>query len=459
MRPGHGWGDDWALYVAHAKNTVERRPYSETGYIYNVEARYAPPKYPPGFPILLAPVYAVRGIDLEALKVPGIISFIGALGLLAIVAAGWCGASSALIATSLVAFHPFFRDFKNNILSDLPFLFFLLLGIWISERVLDPRRSDRAAIWWGATAALTWFFAYSIRTVGFALPAAFLVTAVFQKSPARRVIPSLGIFVLLALLQAVIFQGPADYLLQYSFQPDLIIGQLREYIADMRTLVDPGWGQQFARMEFWALSAFAVVGAVRIWKSGHRLPIAFSVVYGATVVLWPFHEGVRMLIPLIPFYFLACVVGLAVAAAKTRRWSFVVLGLACVPIVGAYWRGYHRVETVYEEERIESASARSLFHTVRTSTPDTAVLIFKKPRALALLTGRRSAIYALRSLDDPWRFPRSIRATHFIRVRGSTQDSLYVNALERSSPNAVMPLFANDQFVIYKLDIGRVRAR
>jgi hypothetical protein len=44
-------------------------------------------------------------------------------------------------------------------------------------------------------------------------------------------------------------------------------------------------------------------------------------------------------------------------------------------------------------------------------------------------------------------------------VRGSTQDSLYVNALERSSPNAVMPLFANDQFVIYKLDMGRVRAR
>ena len=128
IRNGQGWGDDWAQYVAHAKNLAEGKPYDETGYIYNEAARYAPRIYPPGFPLLLAPIYALRGLDLEALKIPVIVSLIGTLIMFAALATRWDGAASALIATALAGFHPFFRDFKNHILSDLPFAFLLLIA-------------------------------------------------------------------------------------------------------------------------------------------------------------------------------------------------------------------------------------------------------------------------------------------------------------------------------------------
>ena len=124
---------------------------------------------------------------------------------------------------------------------------------------------------------------------------------------------------------------------------------------------------------------------------------------------------------------------------------------AGILILTVYIQGSRRVETVYEAQRIESPTSRGLFQVVRTETPDTSVLIFKKPRALALYTNRRAAVYAPGQMNDPWRFVEKIRATHFISVRPSRQDSQFVAALKQDRPNAVRELFANDQFAVYQL--------
>src|SRR5688572_24452072 len=80
--PGHDWGDDFSMYIAHARNIVEGIPYSDTGYIYNPDEPIGPPRASPGLPLLLAPVYATRGVDLVAMKGVMIISFIAGLALI-----------------------------------------------------------------------------------------------------------------------------------------------------------------------------------------------------------------------------------------------------------------------------------------------------------------------------------------------------------------------------------------
>src|ERR1700691_4453743 len=70
IRAGHDWGDDFSLYIQHAKNIVEGRPYGDTGYIYNPSLPVLSPRtYPPVFPLLLAPVYGFCGLNLTAMKV------------------------------------------------------------------------------------------------------------------------------------------------------------------------------------------------------------------------------------------------------------------------------------------------------------------------------------------------------------------------------------------------------
>src|SRR5689334_21022175 len=84
LRAGQEWGDDFGLYVAHARNIVEGRPYDDTGYIYNPQnAVVSPRSYPPVFPLLLAPVYRLRGLDLTAMKAFVVLLFAATLGVLA----------------------------------------------------------------------------------------------------------------------------------------------------------------------------------------------------------------------------------------------------------------------------------------------------------------------------------------------------------------------------------------
>src|SRR5579883_3684007 len=83
IRDGQVWDDDPAQYILHARNIAEGRPYSQTGYIFNPEyGTLGPRSYPPGFPLLLAPVWALRGLDLNAMKLLECGMFAAALALL-----------------------------------------------------------------------------------------------------------------------------------------------------------------------------------------------------------------------------------------------------------------------------------------------------------------------------------------------------------------------------------------
>ena len=62
----HSWGDDFAQYIKEALNIAQGKPFYTSGYIYNpYNPLYAPPQYPPGFPLLLAPVVRYFGVAIR----------------------------------------------------------------------------------------------------------------------------------------------------------------------------------------------------------------------------------------------------------------------------------------------------------------------------------------------------------------------------------------------------------
>ena len=65
-RTSHDWGDDFAQYIHQAANIVKGIPQSETGFIYSQQNYIGPQAYPVGFPLLLAPVYALAGNNITA---------------------------------------------------------------------------------------------------------------------------------------------------------------------------------------------------------------------------------------------------------------------------------------------------------------------------------------------------------------------------------------------------------
>lgn len=452
LRSANGWGDDWALYVAHARNLAEGRPYSQTGFIYNPDESIVP-KYPPGFPLLLAPVYALTGMNFTALKVPGIVLFVAALGVLALLATAWDGRTAALLVVGVVGFNPFLTEFKNSILSDLPFLFFFLLALLASDRALNRERSGSLDVPLAAALGLAWWAAYATRTVGVVLPVAFCILAIFERAQRRVLAVAAGVFVLLAVAQAFLIQGPSDYLGQFSFSPERVGENFRLYFDDVRDLVDPQSGPFTARIVFYSFALLATWGSIQLWGKRIRLPALVFVLYAAAALVWPFHEGLRMLIPLIPLAFLFALVGILRLSKSVGRAGPALIGAGVLCVVLTYIGQYHSLAVQPSIPGADSPDARSLFAYVRVSTPKCSIVLFKKPRALALYTGRRAAVYSTHAIDAPWTSVTRLGATHLVVVRSSTQDSLFLDGLRRQRPGAVTELFANPRFAVYDLGV------
>jgi len=85
VRQGHIWGD-FAMYVHHAKNIVEGKPYTATGYLFDPSISVSPRMYPPVFPLFLAPVIRLFGMNLLPMKIEQVIFFVL---LLAVVSLYW----------------------------------------------------------------------------------------------------------------------------------------------------------------------------------------------------------------------------------------------------------------------------------------------------------------------------------------------------------------------------------
>ncbi len=141
LHDGHNWGDDFAQYIQHAINLVEHQPYA-SNISYDIFV-----VYPPGFPLLLSSVIYWCSINFKVLKFLNVLFW----------------ALSALVAYSLAMrdlkpfwsrmivvwflTSPFFFIFKQNVLSDIPFMCFVLLSIWtfIKSEEFEHKGSTRSS--------------------------------------------------------------------------------------------------------------------------------------------------------------------------------------------------------------------------------------------------------------------------------------------------------------------------
>src|SRR5437773_12180759 len=175
IREGHGWDDDFSMYILHARNIANGQAYAETGYVYNPHNPVVGPRtYPPGFPLLLAPVVKLFGVDLWALKVVVVGFFVASL--LMIVRVFRSGLAPAYLAALVlvVGLNPFFWEFKDYIVSDIPFLFFGLVSLHLFRQADEPNaardRRTMLAVLSGAAA----YASYAVRMLALVLAACFI---------------------------------------------------------------------------------------------------------------------------------------------------------------------------------------------------------------------------------------------------------------------------------------------
>ena len=460
LRSGHPWGDDFAQYIAHARNLTLGQPYTAIGILHNPAVVLGPSAYPPLFPLLLAPVYAVFGLNLTAFKV--LVSLFTLLGL--VVFNEWLKsrkitAPLRALALLLAGLHPWYWNYKDQILSDMPFVLLGLLAlvlweIWNSDNGMKV----------GWLLGLCLLASIAARTVGVILLIAILLDAVlYQRWRARTFLPVLAVPLAGVILLNLLLPGTGDYLEQARGWDWTV---LQRNFSDMATFSLQIW--RSSRLLVGGVSLIAVMGlGLLILGLASRLrhigAAEFYLVGTVGMILiWPHPQGFRFYLPVFFLLVYSVLEGwrwLRLKVNHAGRGAFKPIGLAAVWLVLAllvagilegYLKDYQRLPLKEFENGIGLPESEQMFEYIRKETRPTDVIAFFKPRALALMTGR-TAFAPYWDARQPQRLIEDLAAFQADYLVVWKPDYSDLAAFARQNSNHLILLFENDDFDVFSI--------
>jgi hypothetical protein len=451
LKPGFPWGDDFAMYLLHAKNIANGLPYADTPYIYNpAQPEIGPPSYPPLFPLLLAPVIAVSDLNSKVIKAEVAAFFLAALWFIYKCLLHRLRRPYAAAVVGTVGFSPYLWNLKDDPVSDVPFLFLLFLTFTC---VLDAERKGWKALGHSILVGVLFYLCFACRAAGIVLFPSLLAWEVLR----HRRLPRRGVWISLIVgsagvaLQAFVIHGEASYADQVHFTTAAMVRHFAEYAWSLRN--------EFLAMPNFAGSVFlsllvmlGLVGYVAAARRGMTLLEVFAPAYLILVALWTSDQDLRFLLPIIPLWLLYA--GTAIewlASLDGGRFSRSVPIALTLILALSYLNYFARASYGPNPNGTNDADFRRVCQFVRDRTPKGAVFLFSKPRLLALLSGRKSAVYPLGTADEIIRYARQIGAEYVIAADAFENDRRILRPTVDAHPDLFEPVFLSRGFTAYQI--------
>jgi len=402
IAPGHNWGGDFALYISQARAMVE----GTTAQLADAQRTMfrlsanppGPLLYPVAFPLMLAPIYAVTGLNFVVFKWFCAACLLAALPVLFLLVRPRIGPPAALALTALVGVNAEITEFANQVLSDLPFLLVSLVALLAVRRWHTASSSIGRQVLIGVLLAAC----FLTRTIGFMVLVATVAAHVVEdgavamregaryiRGHGRRFVPYVvfGILVLAARL----LYPPATYGgSSLSISGAMVLGNAAFYAAAPRIY--------FGNPVVWAVMApLMVLGILRHWRSDLLL-VAYCAFSLGVLLAWRDREGGRFLIALFPFIVYFAFLG----AASLRRFvparALQVAGVGLVLAVGSQAVRVARRGPPPWSQAATTADALAMYDFIVNNSRIDDLVIFRRPRVLRLFTGRNG--FRLRGVDD-----------------------------------------------------------
>lgn len=344
----HSGGDN-AAYVALADALLEGRGYTE------VWDPAAPPhtKYPPVFPLALAAAIGLGATTWGALKVVPLL--FGVVALLGAAAWGWRrrGPLWGVVVALVTGWSAAFLHYSHYLLSDVPFLAFIMVALWLVERRRDDpwgavvggppppapgeEEAGRPAVGAGSVAAAFAVAALALftRSAGLPLLLAIGIWLVLARRWRAAVAGAIAVGIPAAwwFLRARHAVGDGAYSREFwmvdPYQPDLgeiglfglvpravenAVGYLVSHLP--AALTGSGEGLALAGV---AVGALAVIGWARAVAREPGPVELFVPLYFGLILVWPVvWSGDRFVLPLVPIVIVYAGEALGWAVARFR---------------------------------------------------------------------------------------------------------------------------------------------
>ncbi len=462
----HDWGDDFAQYIHQAGNIVHGIPQSETGFIYSQLNYIGPQAYPVGFPLMLAPVYALAGNSM--LSFTSFISLVYiVLGMLMVIFYrryfSWL---TAVVLAIIFLYNPQMIIFKREIMSDLPFAALLVLNFILYQRLKPGKLQDKIIL------AVSIGVMLAVRPAGIVFIAAIVMEQLYfvirRKASARNFALDSGIFILIPLIfyvtiNSLVFRIPSggsirDYLLFYysgNFM-QIIPVNLSHHIEVFRFLYVPEAGvlNGISLLLGSVVLCMTLLGFIKRMLQGPELPEWFFIFYVLMLLVFPNNDSAyRLMVPLGFICLFYAATGFKTVqlftgspAWKTAVASGVMVIILFLPGLFSIARsGCNTLEGPQQKSAVEA------FSYINKNVPPESVVVFAKPRALALYAG-------CRSMADPFTTDPTLMHKQVMEARASyilISNKLTNEPMQRYSrvmQSRLSRLWGNTEFVLYKIN-------
>ncbi|MCI0591349.1 MAG: hypothetical protein L0Y67_07090 [Gammaproteobacteria bacterium] len=163
--------------------------------------------------------------------------------------------------------------------------------------------------------------------------------------------------------------------------------------------------------------------------------------------------GTRYLIPAIPLYLFYAFVGIN-AVSRQQRIEGLIFSTLLMAIAVAYAAQYSRLDYGPIREGIAKRETQEFFEYVKQGTRVDDIFIFRKPRALALFTGRSaSAWHQPQDDQNLWNYLEQIHATHLALGPKYLEpaDQEYLQRFIDRYRDRLEEMYTNADFKVYKI--------
>jgi len=451
VRQGHLWADDFAMYVHHAQNIVEGRPYTDTNYIYNASMVVGPTYYPPVFPVLLTPIYRVSGLNLIPMKLEQVAFLL--LSLIAIYAY-WkrdLGSGYTLTLIAILGLAPAFWIAKDNVLSDILFLFFF----YLTALLVQSRRRDTAAWWrWAVLIGFVIYLAIGTRVVGISLAAGLVLFDVVRlRSISRSTVVSIAVCGSLVSLQryvtSISLSGYRhEHPTFHSFASNIAI-----YTRATASFWTGSMHNLFAYAMLALLVALVVKGIFARQNRRFTFVEAALIPYLTIIVMPVDPGGIRMIFPVVPWIGYLALSGFKTVVEKSApryspRASWALILLFAI----SFGQFYRKQSFGPIRETAGLPEFNQLCQAVRENTAEHDPILYIRARALSLYTGRPASAPNYRgSQAELWQWAAHTHSKYLLTTNAFDDDRGFLAGFVESNAGRFDLVYQNANFTLYRI--------
>lgn len=254
-------------------------------------------------------------------------------------------------------------------------------------------------------------------------------------------------------IHSFFFQGAFSYADQIHLSLQVIAQNVRGYFWEFHNSLWPFYGRTTAWLFTMLLLGLGIAGFISRARSRLSVLEVFTATYTIVILLWTSEYDTRFLIPVLPLWLYYVISYARLVATKSfavnKRFAHLLL-LALFTV--SYASAYTSMDYGPIRQGIGDPRFLEVCEYIKTQTAPRAVIVFAKPRLLALITNRRAAAYHQPAMDSElWSFFSNISAGYILVSTELTSDLTYMQGFVGRETARIDLMFANSTFALYRI--------